>query len=305
MIIILEGPDGAGKSVLATTLQHRLSAQGQKVTLRHHGPYPTVKDPSINYLGGLKRFGHSDNARQALVIDRCWLSEPIYGAALRKGVDRVGVASRRMLERVALKIGTIVVRCRPPFEVCQRNWAARKGIELIQDNEVLQQVHALYGAMHEHTHLPVIDYDYTGARDALDPLWQMIDALRHYRPPSVGIGAWSSKSMLLVGERVSRYGISDDLPFMSFHRGGCSQWLALQLEAWGVREDRLYWVNAATASPDFLGRVDAPPRAIALGQAAARWCRHAGLNYVTVPHPQHQKRFHHNEPYLSLKEALT
>jgi len=198
-----------------------------------------------------------------------------------------------------------VILCRPSFETCQRNWAQRRAYELAQDNETIKKIYDGYApeALASATSLPVVAYDYTGTRDALEPALAQIIALKDYAPPEAGVGRWHPDSTLLVGDRVSRYGFND-LPFVSFTRGGCSQWLAQKLEGWGVPESKLYWVNALGLDPEFLGHEGAPKRVVALGANAARWCERAGIGFTRVAHPQAHKRFRFNEEYADLKEAL-
>lgn len=307
MIIILEGPDGAGKSVLARTLQVRLAREGWTVFMQHHGPYPSLKDPSLYYLASMRRRMHTRQARYAVILDRSWLSEPVYGQALRGGIDRVGVASRRMLERVALKAGTLVILCYPAYDVCLRNWAARRALELVVEDRAMRVIYNLYAPdkVRERTSLPVLTYDYAdGPRDALEDLvLPAIEYERNRPAPAPGIGRWGSDSALLVGDRVSQYGWPD-LPFVSFKKYGCSAWLAERLEAWGVGEDKLYWLNAFEQTPEALGWGDAPKKIVTLGNNAAQWAERAGLTYMQAVHPQAHKRFHYNEDYESLKEAL-
>jgi hypothetical protein len=303
MIIILEGPDGAGKSVLAETLKIRLTKEGWTVVSHHHGPYPELKDPSLYYLTSMRRRVHAGLARYAVILDRSWLSEPIYGQALRGGIDRVGLGSRRMLERVALRCGALVVKCYPPYATAKANWARRKGLELTDDNAAFDKIYE--GYLLTKTDLPVIMYDYTGERGQLDRILEIAiaEAERAKSSPKDGIGYWHEDSVLLVGDRVSQYGWPD-LPFVAFKRGGCSAWLAEKLEAWGVREHQLYWLNAYRQSPELLGWPQAPRRVIALGTLAGSWLDRAGVEHMLVQHPQAHKRFHHHEEYLGLKEAL-
>lgn len=300
MIIILEGPDGAGKSLLAHTLGIRLEKMGLMTVSSHHTSYPGLKDPSLRYLASLRRdWQHKPN--RVVILDRSWLSEPIYGQVLRGGVDRVGLASRRMLERVALKSGAVVVRCYPPYEVCQRNWAQRQADELIQEPAYLKQVYDLYENMI--TNLPVLTYDYTGPRGQIDHIDEAVIRMRNQVVPMDGIGYWHPTSTLLVGDRVSRYGWPD-LPFVSFKRSGCSAWLAERLESWGFPEWRLYWLNAHQQHPEILGWSTAPKKVVALGEKASRWLERAGVEHQVAMHPQAHKRFHFAEEYKSLREAL-
>lgn len=305
MIIILEGPDGGGKSTIAEALRQSVyprTPSGMATHMVHHGPYPGIqKGLALRYLASLRR-RHHDNQKTVVIMDRSWLSEPVYGAALRGGQDRIGVAQRRMLERIALKCGAMVVLCRPPWEVVKTTWERRKGVELVKEERWLREVYDGYAKVR--SDLDVLDYDYTQPVAPKEQLFTYVmQRLGTYRPPAAGIGQWGVQSTLLVTDHVNALG--SDMPFVSFHEGGCSAWLARKLEEWRVPECNLYWVNASQLAPDFMGRDDAPKKVVALGKVGAAWCMKAGLEFTEVEHPYYWKQSHHNDEYVSLKEALS
>jgi len=302
MLTILEGPDGGGKTTFAGGLK-------STVLTCTHGPYPGVEELAPLYLESIKL---ALKAPSPVVMDRSWLSEPIYGRAYRGGVDRVGVAHRRMLTRCALAAQGVVVLFLPPLEVCLEAWARRRGAEYLQDADALAEVYQLYeGLTVEQVGLPVVRHDYT-VDDVLD-LCEKIVAAQPPRNLGPGVGAFYPGVRLIVGDQVglgnvgellplSSEGPAVEAPFVSFARQGCSAWLAERLEAAEVPERCLYWVNSRQqggrqTSPDFLSQLR-PSQVLALGSAASEWCHAAGLqSYVTAQHPQYWKRFHHHEPY--------
>jgi hypothetical protein len=302
-LIILEGPDGAGKSTLAAALGARLGRE-----VRHHGPYLGEAEIAARYfadvadvLGGMP-----------LIVDRSWPSEPIYGAVHRGGIDRVGVNGRRVLERGALAAGAVLVRCLPPLGRCLATWRARRGDEYLRGEAQLRAVHTAY--LDLRSAVPVVDFDYTA--DSADDLPARLEAAA-WPNPGPGAGAWRpGESVLLVGERpnTARAGdLKHRLPFASVHPGGCSAWLADRLEEAGVGEERLYWVNAYDVTgrrtdPAFIAGL-APRAVVALGRHAHAWCLDAGVDEAClswVTHPQHHKRFYFNRPYplVSLLKEL-
>src|ERR1700743_601382 len=113
-LIIFEGPDGSGKTSAAKALAKKMNAR-----YVHHGPYSRMGSglPRI-YLESMLPaiYGH-----QPVVLDRSWLSEIPYGIAFRDGMDRVGIR-RRILERVALRCQTIVVRSKVRWEDVKENY---------------------------------------------------------------------------------------------------------------------------------------------------------------------------------------
>lgn len=142
-------------------------------------------------------------------------------------------------------------------------------------------------------------------RGAVPPAARAVDAPRLAWP---GLGTSLPGSALVVGDRPGA-GWSGRLnwPFISGHRGGCSAWLAEQLEAGGVPETRLHWINATTqdGTPTSYVFVQLlrPKLIVALGRNAAKWCAggNSTCDYEEVHHPQHWKRFHAGHAYHLVK----
>jgi hypothetical protein len=152
--------------------------------------------------------------------------------------------------------------------------------------------------------LPYAVLDYT--RHDHRTMRELLAALRPVTPRyGPGGGAFRPGVTLLVAERLNpSWTRADDVPFVEFSGRGCSTWLAEQLEAEGVRERDLYWVNAIShrtgksADPGFLAQLE-PGRVVALGAVAERWCREVAQlsRFDWVDHPQAHKRFHFHERY--------
>ncbi len=294
-ITIFEGPDGAGKSVAARAWLQR--SQRQEGTIEHHGPYLGEEDIASKYrdsmLPAYARF-------RSVVLDRSWLSEPIYAAAFRGGTSRVGVGQRRILERLALSRQGVVVLCLPKKETVLANWAIRngRGEEYLTGEAAAGLVYDLYQGLK--TALPVVAYDYQAA-DA-GGLYDHVEAARGAPADGPGAGRWLVGSqVLLIGDRLNAVYDEPRVPLGGLDAGGCSVWLAERLEEAGIPETALYWANAFRASG---GRTDGAfvkrlrPRAvITLGGEAGRWCRDNYVKYYSEAHPQFWKRFHHHEPY--------
>ncbi len=117
---------------------------------------------------------------------------------------------------------------------------------------------------------------------------------------------------MIVGEAFGEVKDQDLLyqwPFASFSAQGYSRWLTEQLHVGEVPEQSLLWVNAdklvepwATNLTDRCWR-----HAVALGQKAHERLAELGYDHHAVAHPQHAKRFNHNQPYelvTLLKELL-
>lgn len=310
-IFILEGPDGGGKSTLAAQLERQLAGP---VITTHHGPYR--EDGATvwrRYLTSMLT-AYADLAH--VVLDRSWLSEPIYGAVYRGGANRIDAAERRMLERVALGRSAGLVLCRPGWAACEASFRARKevGGEMLDDTAQLRAVYDAYkqlelaslfqgGVFAEYPAL--YNYEQQTPGGVIEQL--RLTPMENLGP---GIGAWRPGQVaLIVGERPGGFGGRWHLPFVSLTEGGCSAWLANQLEAADIAEHDLYWINAydgpeergAACSSDWVDALQ-PKLIVALGEGAGGWCVKRNLGHVQVSHPQHHKRFKHRQAYPLIKE---
>ena len=310
-LVILEGPDGGGKSTVAQALSAK-----HRMRVIHHGPYKGEDGNSIGAHYVASMFAYDDDKPGGVILDRSWLSEPIYGTVFRGGEDRIGLGRQRAIERIALTLGAVVVLCLPPLAVCLNTWRERRGEEMLEHETQLTNVHTIYGGLGERTNMHVIKFDYT--RDDVDMLWLKIKAAARPRPDGFpGGGSWdiTNKPVLLVGERANdNKPLSDydpdvpyvDVPFTGF--GDSSAWLARKLALGGVGERSLYWVNALDAGGQErditrIVRTLKPKGVITMGDVALQVCRRQGADVTAnVPHPQFWKRFHHHEDYPLIGE---
>jgi hypothetical protein len=286
-LTIFEGPDGSGKSTAA----HKFA----KDTNARYVHFPAL--PRVS--AGLARMyveammpallGYQD-----VVFDRCWMSETPYGVAFREGQDRLGDPSRRMLERLALRCGAVMVRCNPGWDAVLKSYLSRKHLEMLENDGQLHQVFDLYAR--EHTDLPEVEFDYT-RRNSVD--YDAIEAARTPRHPLALQSAGNlNANVVLVGEAFAERKDCDPFyqwPFASFSNAGCSQWLSRQLDAIDCGEQDLLWMNA---DQDLSILHDLQPgKVIALGDAAYQQLYKLKIMAESVPHPQAFKRFNHRQRY--------
>lgn len=303
-VIILEGPDGGGKTMLGAALASEIHA----VQL-NHGPYPEVDGPTL-WLKYLHSMLPAYAGIHDVILDRAWQAEPIYGAAFRGGANRIVPWQRRILERVALGSNAILVYCLPPFRDCLETWTRRKETEYLNEDSQLRAVYDGYGAALTGEHvLPTYLYDRTRPEALERTVAYLKDQTNWGLNAGPGVGAWRpGGSILLVGERPGGAGGPHAPAFCGTSPSGSSAWLAQRLEDAGIPESALYWVNAYADETDDQplrpGFVDAlePKKIFLLGTAAAAWADDNRIEGVRMPHPQHWKRFHHNEPYQLIKE---
>lgn len=101
MPIIIEGPDGAGKSTLAKSLADRLDMNILKMTANGGQSVP-------EYLQKL--------ACDGVIIDRCWVSEQIYSDLFGRE-PRIGNDDAEALTELCGRVGIPIIMLLPPLHV--------------------------------------------------------------------------------------------------------------------------------------------------------------------------------------------
>lgn len=290
-LTIFEGPDGGGKSTAA-----KVYAESTGAKYVHFPALPRVsRSLGRMYVEAMlpALLGYQD-----VVFDRCWLSEMPYGVAFREGRDRLTDASRRMLERLAMRCGAVVVKCQPAWETVKANYLSRKHMEMLDNEHQLKTVYDLYAE--QGTDLPVFFHDYTkGDLFQIDKMVLDLEPMRFTRHPldMASAGNWNGR-VVLIGEAFAERKDCDAFyqwPFASFSGEGCSQWLAEKLDLAEVGEDEILWLNS---DQDLSVLHDlTPERIITLGTEAYQQLYRLKIKAATVQHPQSWKRFKHGQRY--------
>ena len=260
---------------------------------------------------------------EALVIRLRWYAHLAFSAATpmphvflepepREGEGELSTSARRQLERLALGYGAVRVgdagraRVRHAGLGSVLALTSSKIVGLDRGRDDFKEPRGMaadkLGVPRQSTVRDANDRSY-------DPA-ELLGRIRAVRQANggTGLGAWRPERVaLLVGDRPGpRWGArSLNWPFISALNSGCSSWLAEQLEAAGVREEQLYWVNAYDLSGvmsdlSFISRLK-PVVTVALGKNASGAVHAHTKHYVEVHHPQYWKRFHSKERYHLIK----
>jgi predicted ATPase len=294
-VIILEGPDGSGKTTLAN---HLVNCYGFKY---EHEKQPkatwTSRDLFSHYVQTLYR---AQRARQPVVLDRHYLGETIYGPVMRNR-SLLTAGQVILIERLVRAGGTRVIVCLPPWGTVVANWQAKQ-CDYVTQPEKLRDIYERY--LHEFTssHDQLLEsYDYTRGHE-------IMLSSRLKLPPGV-IGS-PTADVLLVGERVNTNLTSTDWAF--FAETGSSGFLNQTIIRAGLTEDRIALVNAFPPHEhdsknlvDIITHLPKLRHIIALGKTTARACENQGIKHTTLPHPSYVKRFNVGMDYYAnqLREA--
>jgi hypothetical protein len=152
-VIILEGPDGSGKTTLANVL-----GKDHKYKIIHNGP-PVDKNLTDIYIGQL-RFVDGEGGNY--VFDRLHLGERIYGNVMRNK-SLINPMEEKIIERHSEAMDAQVVLCLPPWRTVLENWVRNAANEYVDTVEKLKTIHEMYVKL-LYSGRPYVWFDYTRHR---------------------------------------------------------------------------------------------------------------------------------------------
>lgn len=143
-IIILEGPDGAGKTTLAKALHDKLPGS----VVVHFGP-PTDGDEVREFQSDL-RLIHLESTHSVVIVDRLFYSAVVYGLALRDLGKEDRVQMGMHFDRFLSQHRVLAVDCYPSAEQTRFfNESAAKGQQLNGIN--IHEINNLYRLIFQFT----------------------------------------------------------------------------------------------------------------------------------------------------------
>lgn len=314
MIIILDGPDGTGKTTLAQELCKAFDARYLHLTYRW-------KDKIFDYHTAAMRF--AARSKKPIVIDRWWPSEAVYAKAYRGGSE--WPLQGRMCDRVAKKYGAMYIYCLPDsVEAAVAHHAKLKATreEMYEDiSDVASLYLKLTGGESTHEddgqyidqlirtggvqwHDDVMTYTISEWGHCMDlfieRVAQRMDAYRglQYQPALEYdnwnmLGHMNSAEYLIVGERVNPKFRELYWPFYDY--GNSSLHLTQAMHKLNLDERLFMYCNAYDHDGKYNWMIDdlldqANLKIITLGQIAENAMSKHNV-HAPLPHPSWIKRF--------------
>lgn len=209
-MIIVEGPDNAGKS----TLVKQLLALDPALRILHRERFRPERQESIadTYIKALQPDDGDRLRHSHAIADRFFASECIYGPLFREGC-RMSLADHMVIRAWLKSYNALVVHCDAPDAVIQKSWAER---EQLYDRDPLLIARAYRQRMRSIFYTSAIfPYDWTDpqaeaqrrtiielhreqqARDRENLLW--------WSALGTGIGCLQQPALILIAEDMSHF----------------------------------------------------------------------------------------------------
>jgi len=269
-IIILEGPDCSGKSTLAKELLSRYK-NSVYLHMKHKFKKLMFHYNTAVFMQAERHLAEG----KTVIIDRCWISENIYGGVLRNGGGWPLIG--RYMERLFQKHSYVGVICKPWDDLYEQVW--RHKDQKDKDHPYKDNDYALIVSHYDNlanmtktglspsTYIstilskergieewPWINYDHRN--DLVEDIVDTIEFILERRDPSIYdqfnfdpnvTGNISSPKVLIVGERtnyLSKQKLRKDIGYPFHEYASSSLLINSALQELGVLESDICFMNA-------------------------------------------------------------
>lgn len=294
--VVVEGPDGSGKTELIKRIQH-----GKKWPMVH------VVQPSTPDVRQMLDLASCE----PVLFDRYHWSPVVYGKVLRKGPE-LSDYDLWALEGHLINRGFVLVVCLTDgATMVENNLKEDQLWDEVRRMEVVGHLRDAYLHLMVSTDMPVKLFNYkrqADHQDTFDFIEQHttapgpVDTLGHVKPDIWFVG----------DERKDLSGKGLSIPF--YDTGIADKLLSGTLLYRALRDNHYTWRNKVALSNSAerplrcdYERLGEPRVVVALGKVAYNRLKDTGIDARTVHHPQYWRRFQHHNPdgYIKqLKEAV-
>jgi hypothetical protein len=287
MLIILEGPDGAGKSYLRNKLAHRLVQLGESPPLQLHAGPPTTHplDEYESPLMGYRPSPHSPLGQLHVICDRWHLGEIVYPRVFRRPT-RYDPAVNAHVELFLRARGAIVVFVYDDINVMKSRVGPGRD-DFVRAGHIPALMQEYRSAI-AGTRLPLLQWK--SVRVDIDSIISAAqraeESVQHLAPFTTYIGE-PKPDFLLLGEN---RGVSARTNYPAFmpYAATSGHFLLSHLDTGS------YDIGISNAcdvdNADELWHQLGCPCTVTLGAAAHRAFLH---EHGAMPHPQFVRRFHY------------
>lgn len=313
MFIVIEGTDASGKTSLIEAInneiQSRFPLYGE--IQRFHKGRPEQETRRWVLKEYVTSIEDIDWTSTHAVADRWHWGEVTYAPLKRPhtnndGYGLLGKSGWRWTELFLMSRGVASFWLHQPLEVVQARLESR-GDDFVNSHE-LKDIYEMYAVAAQ---LSCIIDKITPEPNSLDDVpnlaRRIVDIAQRTAQGASAInkvypeyiGSPSAKYLLVGDERniIERHGVETNLPFMPVD-GNSGEFLLKALPDVFWKEVGIVNVNDMNGSFLDLWTVLGMPRIVALGRNAARGVEQSGIDddkFVTLPHPQWVRRFHHGD----------
>jgi len=326
MLVVLDGPDCAGKSTLSRKLIE-LSGSGKYAHLTYRWP----KGMHTYHTAALRHCIRNLTKYPIVTLDRSWLSEDIYARIYRNGSDVP--MSGRILQKWLDLYGAQTIICSDDPDVIAARHAKLKETRVEMYNGRMDMIADMYNKAYfgdyswdrNRTYLDLLIHNgglrnlpnthYYKIGHDIDALFARLkvnhNKFLYNRPvmPHFALGGNLAKAkVLIVGDKANHPKPERHGPFM-YHKNS-SLFLAQALQANGILENELAYYNVNDA-PQLATKVLSifGNDVVVLGKDAQATLMNINKdfgNLTCIPHPSWARRFSNLEAYTAmLAEALT
>lgn len=296
MLIILEGPDGGGKTTLANRIAQYITNAGHSGVIDVRNAGPTHLHPLDAYELPLVSYRPQHGGEPHIICDRWHLGEAVYPTVLGRET-RWNIAIERHIYLFLKSRGAHVVGVLPPLAELDRRFTERGHDDLVSTG-MLAELHKRYSELHTLAFDQVIDSDgFDAPVDVVSRALAKARGAQALAPFTTYVGPrrpliliFGEKRMMSDRQRV-RHRELRGMPAFCPYNSTSGHYLLTYLE---VRGADIGLANACDVDdPIALWRTLGYPSVVALGRAASRRLIELNISHGAVPHPQYIRRFHH------------
>jgi len=305
MLIILEGPDGVGKTTLAEKLRSLILKVDPRSTVCVLRKGPPTSHPLDEYLTPL--LNYRPNQGLHLILDRWHIGEWVYPRLSYRN-SQLDNAVYWYLNQWIRRLGGLLVYCHTDAARAEQIYRERSSTHYFEQPGVYEKAELLFTQALNLAELPQVTYDWDDP-EVVDPAnivrtaQTRDDYMTHLNDFVTYVGR-RRPEYLLVGE--VRHGLdvqaqqsfsTDPRPAFMPYRATSGHWLISSL----LTSERLRQ-SAGLANACDVDDVHAlwylldKPKVVALGRSAAKELGRIGdIPFGITPHPQFGRRFHYRD----------